>query len=245
MRFLRPDRSSADAEVSNASMRAPLSNSTSSGQPRAMPEGTRMNDVRSQSQRSEGERILLDRIDSLTARLVICEHAIQRFEQNSLSHDAMTPAVDPTETEERLRRQVERQIADVSAELELRQNEFNSKQAKLLDLLASELRKIRSMFEGNAGTGKPEVPAAQSETRTARFPRRGHETETSAELDFFDSDRDVAASSPEHSAPPSHRAREGQDFEFWDWLESLPRKPVHDPAAPDITYDDLDKIRSR
>lgn len=245
MRFLRPDRSSADAEVSNDTMRATLGNSTSSGQPRAMPEGTRMNDARSQSQRSEGERILLDRIDSLTARLVICEHVIQRFEQNSSSHDAITPAVDPREIEERLRRQVERQIADVSAELELRQNEFMSKQAKLLDLLASELRKIRSMFEVNAGTRKPEAPAAQFETRTTHLPRRGHETETGVELDFFDIDRDVAASSPEHSAPLSHRARESQDFEFWDWLESLPRKPVEEPAAQDITYDDLNKMRSR
>lgn len=245
MRFLRPDRSSADAEVSNAPMRAPLSNSTSSGQPRVMPEGPLVNDPRSQQRPLEGELTLLQKIDSLTERLVNCEHAIQRFEHNPSSRDSMTPVVDPREIEERIRRQVERQIADVSAELELRQNEFMSKQAKLLDLLASELRKIRSMFEVNAGTRKPEAPAAQFETRTPHLPRRGHETETGAELDFFDIDRDVAASSSEHSAPLSRRARESQDFEFWDWLESLPRKPVHDPAAPDITYDDLDKIRSR
>lgn len=204
-----------------------------------------MNDTCSQSQRSEGKRILLERIESLTARLVICEHAIQRFEQNSFSHDAMAPAVDPTEIEERLRRQVERQIADVSAELELRQNEFMSKQAKLLNLLGSELRKIRSMFEVDAGTRKPEAYAAQFETRTTHFPRRGHETETGAELDILDINRDVAESSAEHSAPLSHSARESQDLEFWDWLESLPRKPIQEPTTQDITYDDLNNMRSR
>ena len=243
MRFLRPNRIPADAEISNA--RDPIMSgpSISSGETGTVTESPRMDDARSPSRPSEGVRILLERIDTLTARLQACEQTIEQLELQASTQVELHVA-ELKEAEERLRRQIERQIADHAADTERRQKEFVSKQAKFLELLASELSKVRSMAEANAGTQEPETPDARP-GRPPHSHRHRNQTEAGVDLEFFDLGGDVTGSSPRGSTRPHDRAQESREVEFWDWLESLPQEPGDDHAAHDISFDDLDKGRSR
>ena len=243
MRFLRPNRTPADAETSDAPDRLGSGPSTSSGEAKAVSEGQRMDDARSPSRPSEGVRILLETIDGLTARVQACERTIEQLELQA-STQAELQAVELRETEERLRRQIERQVADHAAETERRQKEFVSKQAKFMELLASELAKVRSLAEANAGTGQ----AATADVRPARSSqsrRRVSETEDGAELDFLDLGADPTGPSTAGSPRPQDRPPETRDLEFWDWLDALPEGPGEGPAVPDISFDDLAKGRTR
>ena len=243
MRFLRPNRTTADAETSDAPDRFGSGPSTSSDETKAVSEGQRMDDARSPSRPSEGVRILLETIDGLTARLQACEQTIEQLELQASTQTELH-AADLKEAEERLRRQIERQIADHALETERRHKEFVSKQAKFLELLASELAKVRSLAEANAGTGQ----AATADVRPARSSqsrRRVSETEDGAELDFLDLGADLTGSSPAGSARPHDRTQENREVEFWDWLDALPQEPGDSPAVSDISFDDLAKGRSR
>ena len=242
MRFLRPNRIPADAEISNA--RDPIRSgpSISSGETGTVTEGPRMDDARSPSRPSEGVRILLERIDTLTARLQASEQTIEQLELQASTQVELHVA-ELKEAEERLRRQIERQIADHAAETERRQKEFVTKQAKLLELLASELARVRSIAEAGAGTGRAET----HDVRPGRSPQaRRHGSETGGgELEFLDFGADPTGSSAAGSSRPHDRTHEDREVEFWDWLDALPEEPGDSPAVSDISFDDLAKGRSR
>lgn len=198
-----------------------------------------MDDARGQSRPTEALRILLEKIATLTIRLQDCEQTIEQLEQHVAKN-----AVDFGEMQERLSREFERQIAGLSAERDLWQKRFISKQTKLLELLASELSTVRTMAESIAGNRQPETPEARSEASPLHTRQRNGDAAASAELDLLDLDIDVAGSFPEESAPPPDRTRDSQEAESWDWLESLPWESGDRPDTRDISFDDLDKRRS-
>lgn len=243
MRFFRPNRMPADAGTANDQEPPKPGPAIVSGETKTMPEGQRMDDARSPSRSSEGVRILLATIDRLTARLQACEQTIEQLELQA-STQAELQAAELKEAEERLRRQIERQIADHAAATERRQKEFVSKQAKFMELLASELAKVRSMAEANAGTGDTGTPEFRP-GRSAQARRPGGETAASAELDFLDLGGEPAGSPAAASAQAQDRPLENREVEFWDWLDALPDEPGGKQAPPDISFDDLAKGRPR
>lgn len=240
MRFLRPNRTPADAGTADDRNPTRPGPATSSGETKAVSEGQRMDDARSPSRPSEGVRILLETIDGLTARLQACEQTIEQLELQASTQTELQ-AAELKEAEERLRRQLERQVADHALETERRQKDFVSKQAKFMELLASELARVRSMAE--AGTGQAGTPDVLP-SRPPQARRNGNET-GAGELDFLDLGADLTGSSPAGSARPHDRTQENREVEFWDWLDALPQEPGDSPAASDISFDDLAKGRSR
>jgi len=234
MRFLQPGRTPSDAGRSGtASAAAPARPAAPPvAGPEARPEGAPAERADAPARPSEGLRILLERIDDLTARLAACEDTIRRMERNEKAlverHEA-----ERRDLEERLRRQVERQVADLAAATEQRQNAFAVKQAKLLELLASELSKVRSMAEAGARPQAAEPPAGRAEPQASR--RRA--PEGGPGLDFFDME---GAASPRPQGAASRHDRAREEFEFWDWLEQLPPEPGH-RAADDVDLVDLDE----
>ncbi|WP_187970275.1 hypothetical protein [Aquibium microcysteis] len=230
MRFLQPGRAPAAAERPETVIEGEIAK-PSATEAEARPDHALSERTDGQPRPSEGLRILLERIDTLTSRLSACEETIRRMEQNEATL-VERHAAERRDLEERLRRQVERQVADLSADMEQRQKAFAGKQAKLLELLASELSKVRSIAEG-AGRTQPAEPAAgRSEPQASRRRAR----EAGPELDFFEAEG--AGARAQGAASRQDRTRE--DFEFWDWLESLPPEPGH-KAADDFDLVDLDE----
>ena len=237
MRFLQPGRSSTGVERSEtASLAAATTPATASADSaEARPEHASAGGrVDGQPRPSEGLRILLERIDMLTSRLLACEETIRRLEQSE-AELIERHAAEKLDLEERLRRQVERQFADLAAETEQRQRAFAGKQAKLLELLASELSKVRSIAEagGRTQAGEPAGSRAEPQSYRRRTP------ETAPELDFFE--MEAGATGPSGRGPSVRPDRSREEFEFWDWLESLPPEPGHKPADDADMLIDLDE----
>ena len=156
MRFLKPNRTPDEAEGSAEFSRVEAGNRAAGSSGVTIPgaETVASDEQRDRPRHSEGARILLERIDALTSRLSACEDVIEQMMQQASVLDARH-ADQNRDIEERLRRQVERQVAGLSVEMERRQKEFASKQARLLELLASEINKVRSIAE--AGTEPHQV----------------------------------------------------------------------------------------
>lgn len=242
MRFLQPGLTRSDVERSETPVAAapvppvaaPVPPVTApAADPELRPEPAPAERADPPSRPSEGLRILLERIDDLSSRLSACEDTIGRMARNEQAL-VERHAAERRDLEERLRRQIERQAADLSAVSEQRQQAFAVKQAKLLELLASELNKVRSMVESGARSRAAEQPAARADAS----PPRRRVTETGPELDFFGMDGDASGQRRQGAAGRSERG--GEDVEFWDWLESLPPEPGP-RTGDDIDLIDLDE----
>lgn len=231
MRFLQPGRTPANVERPETA--SPVVARPPAADAEARPPFAPAERAEAQPRPSEGVRILLERIDTLTSRLSACEDTIRRMDE---SETALVErhASDMRDLEERLRRQVERQVADLTAETEQRQKAFAAKQAKLLELLASEISKVRSIAEIG---GRPQ-PAEPASGRTEPQASRRRTPDSGPELEFFE--MDAGAAGPRPQGPTARQDRGREEFEFWDWLESLPPEPGHKPAE-EFDLIDLDE----
>jgi hypothetical protein len=235
MRFLQPGRSSTGVERPETASAAEAKHEIASADSaEASPVNASAARADGQPRPSEGVRILLERIDLLTSRLLACEETIRQLEQTE-SELAERHAEDRRDLEERLRRQVERQFADLAADMEQRQKGFAAKQAKLLELLASEISKVRSIAEtgGRLQAGEP------AERRAEPHASRRRTSAPGPELDFFDTEGGTAA--PRGHGTSGRPDRHREEFEFWDWLEELPPEPGRKPADDFDMLIDLDE----
>lgn len=239
MRFLQPGLTRSDVERSETPVAAapvpPVAAPAPpvAAGPESRPEPVPAERADAPSRPSEGLRILLERIDDLSSRLSACEDTIGRMARNEQAL-VERHAAERRDLEERLRRQIERQAADLAAVTEQRQQAFAVKQAKLLELLASELNKVRSMVESGARSRAAEPPAARAEPP----PTRRRIADTGPELDIFGVEGE--ASGPRRQGAAGRSERGGEDVEFWDWLESLPPEPGQ-RTGDDIDLIDLDE----
>ena len=224
MRFLQPGLTPADGGRSEkASPASALPIAVPAGSTEAIPEQAPAERTDGLPRVPEGLRIVLERIDALTSRLSACEDAIRRMEQNELAETERHEAA-RRDLEERLRRQ----LTNIAGATEQRQKAFAVKQAKLLELLASELSKVRSIAE----SARPQA-AGPTVARSETQANQRRTVESGPDLDFFDMDGDASGGRAHDTAQRHDRTRE--DFEFWDWLESLP--PEAAPKQPDDLID--------
>jgi hypothetical protein len=212
--------------------------------PRGQAEG-----ARGQARPSEGLRILLEKIDTLTARVQACEQSLQRLAQQTTAM-ADSHAAERKDLGERIRQRVDlqikeqvghqvgQQIADLSAEMERRQKGSASKQARLLELLAAEISKVRSIAEAAAQARHAGDPGGRPEPRPAQPRRRPNDAGTAADMAFLDPEELLAGLSPQGGAAA---AEKGADLEFWDWLDQLPRELPDPRAGHGVDLDELDR----
>ncbi|RST85178.1 hypothetical protein EJC49_17015 [Aquibium carbonis] len=239
MRFLQPNRAPTEPDQAAVTTPADANRSADVSSNKAEPasDGNSPDESPVQRRPSEGVRILLEKIDSLRSRLSACERTIEKLSQQ-LSQAAERQAADSRELEDRLRRQVERQVTDLSAGLERQQKESAARQAKLLELLASEINKVRTIAEASKPAAvDPEGGRANRRPPPAR--RHGYELGPVPGPDASDIDGSLEGVLAQHQ---SHDP-ENHDLEFWDWLEALPAETPPPRATDDIEIElDIDDL---
>ncbi len=241
MRFLRPGHGPADTEPSEANRPEETPAAPSSGRTDAMADTQPAEGGRVPARPSEGARILLEKIDIMTSRLQACEQTLERMAQQ-MSAMQENHAAERSEFEDRLRQQVERlvghKISDAAAGLEQRQKESLSKQARLLELLAAEISKVRSIAEARSLARDAAAPAGRADPRMHQPRRRSNDADATADMAFLDPEELLAGLSSQEAAP---RPEQGREIEFWDWLDQLPREVPDPRASQGIDLDELDR----
>lgn len=243
MRFLRPSR--VPAEPDHAAAKMPIDADSaavdSSSMAATAPDNTPADEPRLERRPSEGVRILLEKIDSLTSRLSACEKTIETMSMQ-LSQLAEKQAADNKVLEDHLRRQIERQVADLSVAMDRRQKESGAKQAKLLELLAAEINKVRLIAEA-AEPGEVEAQGTKDDRRPPSARSRAHASGPLSDPAASDVGGGLADVLAQGSTPLEAHDPERRDLEFWDWLDSLPVETSAPPATGFIDIElDLDDL---
>lgn len=237
MRFLQPNRDPADADRSPVKPSMDAEGQADDRSGKAAPD----DESRAQPRPSEGVRILLEKLDSLTSRLSACEQTIELMSRQ-IAKLAERQASDIKDLEDRLRRQVERQVADLSVTMDRQQKEAAARQAKLLELLATEINKVRTIAEAPEAGGVV-ADSTRAISRSSQARRRAHgfaPVSGSAASDIGVGLADVLAQGP---TPHQEDGPDGLDLEFWDWLETLPADATAPPVTDDIHIDlDIDDL---
>ena len=247
MRFMRPGHVSADADASEATSPDDTSvpPADSSAAADAKSDNHQVETAPGPARSSEGARILIEKIDALTSRLQACEQTIERMAQQ-MSAMMERQAAERQELEDRLRQQVERQVghkvADAMAGLEQRQKESLSKQARLLELLAAEIGKVRSIAEARPQPRDAGPPGGWAAARGHPSHRRSNDAGGPADPVLLDPDELLADLS---SQGPANTPEHGRELEFWDWLDQLPREVPEPRDNRGYDLDDFDGNKRR